>query len=82
VDGSYAEGELVVRLNSFKREMFGHEDLILHTADITRNRNGFERLKDTAFLRRSPAGKSDGFGLVVLPKLPASKRKEPTPATQ
>ena len=104
VDGAYAEGELVMRLNDFKREMFGREDLILHTADLTRNRNGFERLKDHAFrqvfyeglnklmdnlqymerkLRRSPAGKVDGFGLVVLPRqVSVPKKKEPTPATQ
>ncbi len=34
---------------TFKRNLFGSEDIILHTADITRNKNGFEKLKDAAF---------------------------------
>jgi hypothetical protein len=34
------------RVRQFKRDVLGSDDLILHTADITRNRKGFERLKD------------------------------------
>jgi hypothetical protein len=49
VDQRYAEGLLEEALRDFKRRLFGREDLILHTADITRNRNGFERLKEPAF---------------------------------
>lgn len=49
VDKEYAEGELTEKLTAFKRELFGREDLVLHTADISRNRNGFERLKEPAF---------------------------------
>ena len=49
MDMDYAEGPLTTGLNDFKREMFGHTDIVLHTADITRNRNGFESLKDPAF---------------------------------
>ena len=49
VDQRYAEGPLEEALRDFKRRLFGREDLILHTADITRNRNGFERLKEPAF---------------------------------
>lgn len=49
MDKDYAQGELVARMADFKRRLFGREDLILHTADITRNRNGFERLKDAGF---------------------------------
>lgn len=49
VEKEYAEGEMSHKLAAFKRELFGNEKLILHTADITRNRNGFEKLKDTAF---------------------------------
>jgi Protein of unknown function (DUF3800) len=33
----------------FKLDMFGTTDTILHTADITRNKNGFEALKDSGF---------------------------------
>jgi len=49
VEKDYAEGEMTHKLAAFKRELFGNEDLILHTADITRNRNGFEKLKDNEF---------------------------------
>lgn len=49
VDQQYAEGEMTRALQEFKRKLFGRDDLILHTADITRNRNGFERMKETAF---------------------------------
>jgi hypothetical protein len=33
-------------LAAFKREFFGTADIVLHTADITRNRRGFESLTD------------------------------------
>ncbi|MBU4175088.1 MAG: DUF3800 domain-containing protein [Actinobacteria bacterium] len=49
LDKEYAEGELTRRMNIFKQKLFGTEDVILHTADITRNRSGFERMKEPAF---------------------------------
>jgi len=49
---AYAEGTMAEAIADFKRRLFGRDDLILHTADITRNRNGFERLKDSAFRER------------------------------
>ena len=49
VDKDYAEGELVQRVQEFKRNLFDRTDIILHTADIARNRNGFERMTDTNF---------------------------------
>ena len=52
MDLDYAEGPLTTALNAFKREMFGRIDIVLHTADITRNKNGFENLKDSAFRYR------------------------------
>ncbi len=52
VDQRYAEGPLEETLRDFKHRLFGREDLILHTADITRNRNGFEWLKDPTFRER------------------------------
>ena len=52
VEQGYAEGELAFRLEQFKRSLFGRSDLILHTADISRNRNGFERLKEPTFRER------------------------------
>ena len=49
VDAAYAKGDLVEEVRAFKRRVLGREDLILHTADITRNKNGFERMKDPVF---------------------------------
>ena len=49
MDQDYAEGELTREVNAFKQQLFGRTDLVLHTADITRNRNGFERMQETAF---------------------------------
>jgi len=56
MDKDYAEGLLTEKLNTFKQEMFGTTDIILHTADITRNRNGFEAMKDAHFRERFYAG--------------------------
>ena len=56
LDKDYAEGELSERLDRFKRDLLGRTDIILHTADITRNRNGFERMKDREFRQRFMRG--------------------------
>jgi hypothetical protein len=32
-----------------KKQLFGSEKIIVHTADLTRNRNGFEQMKNKAF---------------------------------
>jgi hypothetical protein len=52
VDLDYAQGELSERVRQFKLDLFGRDDLILHTADIARNKNGFEGLADTSFRQR------------------------------
>ena len=49
VDKEHAEGPLSASIDDFKRRMFGRTDIILHTADIVRARNGFEPLKDNEF---------------------------------
>ena len=49
VDEEYADGTLQDALDEFKSEVFGRTDIVLHTADITRNRNGFEAMKEAAF---------------------------------
>lgn len=42
-----AEGRRAAeKLAAFKRAFFGNVEVILHTADITRNRSGFEHLMD------------------------------------
>jgi len=52
VDLEYAEKVMEPALTAFKEEIFGTADMILHTSDITRNRNGFECLKDVAVRSR------------------------------
>ena len=49
MDRDYARTEVAAALNDFKTKMFGTTDIVLHTADIARNRAGFERLKDAGF---------------------------------
>jgi hypothetical protein len=49
LEKSYAEGELTERMNAFKKCVFGTEDIILHTAEMCRNLNAFEGLKDKDF---------------------------------
>lgn len=51
VDEAYASGELTEKLNEFKQDLFGTTNIIIHTADIIRNRNGFERLKSDKTFR-------------------------------
>ena len=51
VDKDYADGPLTEAFNGFKSRMFGRTDIVLHTADISRNKNGFEPLNDPRFRR-------------------------------
>ena len=55
----YAKGPLTDALNDFKRRMLGRTDIVLHTADIIRNRNGFERMKEPEFRAEFLAGLND-----------------------
>jgi hypothetical protein len=48
-DQVYAETEIEARVRSLKRDLFGDESLILHTADMMRNRAGFERMHVPSF---------------------------------
>jgi hypothetical protein len=49
LDKDCAENVLPAKLTQFKKKLFGHSGIVLHTADITRNRNGFEQLKEPEF---------------------------------
>ena len=49
VDKDYADGTLTQLFDAFKQEVFGNTDIVLHTADMSRNRKGFEALQDTTF---------------------------------
>ena len=46
-------------VGSFKRDFFGDAEIVLHTADISRNRRGFEILADPATRDRFQRGLSD-----------------------
>jgi hypothetical protein len=48
-DENYALGEMTQELNRFKEEIFGTQKITLHTADFTRQKNGFERMKEKDF---------------------------------
>jgi hypothetical protein len=48
LDRAYARTVVAQRLRQLKEDFFDDPDLILHTADIVRAKNGFEALKDPA----------------------------------
>ena len=52
MEQDYADQALTDEMNALKQDIFGRTDMVLHTADIARNRNGFERLKDAPFRNR------------------------------
>lgn len=49
LDDDYVRDIATPAVQEFKQSLFGTNDILLHTADITRNKNGFENLKDTRF---------------------------------
>jgi hypothetical protein len=51
-DRDYAIEEMTNRLNLFKKNLFGTTQITLHTADFTRQKNGFERMKEERFCEK------------------------------
>ena len=49
MDEEYHNTKASELLNTMKDELFGGRDIILHTADFTRNKAGFEAMKDHVF---------------------------------
>lgn len=49
VKSSYYNPNFVKEVNVYKSKLFNTKRIILHTADITRNKNGFEKLKEHSF---------------------------------
>lgn len=45
----YYEDVVVPEINSFKNDLLGNDKIILHTEDITHNKNGFERVMEEEF---------------------------------
>lgn len=54
--GEHELAGLAAAVRAFKTSFFGHDRLVLHTADIARNRRGFERLADPDVRRRFNVG--------------------------
>jgi len=52
-------------MKEFKTNLFDNEKIILHTADITRNKNGFEIVESK--FRKNVDGRYKGYGLVIFP---------------
>ncbi len=52
VDRTYARTVIEHRVKVLKYEIFGNAEIILHTADIIRTKNGFEVLKDAVLRER------------------------------
>src|SRR5688500_10583181 len=52
VDRAYAEGELEQRVRQFKQDLFGRDDIILHTADIVRSKGPFSIMRHAHFRER------------------------------
>lgn len=53
LDENYHNIFVTNQINSLKQKLFGNEKIILHTADISRNKNGYERLKSDKDFRYS-----------------------------
>tara|TARA_B110000008_G_C16840148_1_gene512314 strand:- start:250 stop:984 length:735 start_codon:yes stop_codon:yes gene_type:complete len=52
MDLDYAKGAATRTIGAFKEALFGDSNIHLHTADIARNRNGFEDLKKPEYRQR------------------------------
>ncbi|OGX16191.1 MAG: hypothetical protein A2166_06700 [Omnitrophica WOR_2 bacterium RBG_13_41_10] len=48
-ESGYYEKTVIQEISIFKKELFGHSKIILHTDDITRNKRGFEKIKEADF---------------------------------
>ncbi len=52
LDKEYHDDVVESLLQRYKQDLFGHHGIVLHTADITRNKRGFEMMKDGEFRSR------------------------------
>lgn len=77
IDQDHAEGELTNRMNTLKLELFGRTDIILHTADIVRNRNGFERLIEPSFRTQFYKGMNELMRDIDYKVVACAVRKQP-----
>jgi hypothetical protein len=52
MDERYHQDVATARLDAFKKELFGTNKIVLHTADFTRNKSGFEAMSQHEFRAR------------------------------
>lgn len=52
VDEVYHEKQMIDKVSGYKRELFGRDDFIIHTADIVRRRGVFHKLTDKVLRER------------------------------
>ena len=52
MDASYHDTLATSIMNQTKMQLFGRTDIVFHTADIARNRNGFEQMIDPKFRKK------------------------------
>ena len=48
IDSEYHENQMMGEIQQYKRDLFGRDDFIIHTADIARRRGVFCALTDEA----------------------------------
>ena len=48
-DAQYHDQHATPVFNKAKADLFGRADIIIHTADLTRNRSPFEAMKEPSF---------------------------------
>ena len=78
-DSAYAAGLMTDALNGFKSELFGRTDIVLHTADIARKRNGFEALRDAGWRARFYRRLNDLMRGMQYSALACAIHKQPYP---
>lgn len=59
IQADYHDSQLKEAINVFKVNNFGSTDIILHYADYTRNRNGFDRMVNKEFREKFYNGLND-----------------------
>lgn len=76
MDEDYHNTIATEALNRFKMELFGRTDIVLHTADFTRNQLGFEQMKDPGFRKRFFGGLENLIALLGLQVIACAIRKQ------
>lgn len=76
-ESDYALGKMTEKLNNFKKEIFGTDKITLHTADFTRQKNGFERMKEREFCENFYAKLNQLISELEITIIACAVKKEP-----